>query len=63
MGHQLIAWADMTTGPAGDTVTVEDRMSEICARYGPGDQVTKFIERARPQLVAAGQSPFGSIRI
>lgn len=31
--HQVIAWADMTTGPAGQTVTVEERLDEICSRY------------------------------
>jgi putative nucleotidyltransferase with HDIG domain len=27
-------WADMTTGPHGEDVTVEERLDEICARYG-----------------------------
>jgi putative nucleotidyltransferase with HDIG domain len=45
--HQLLWWADMTTGPRGDTVTVEDRVDEICSRYGPEDLVTRFITRAR----------------
>lgn len=59
--HSVIAWADMTTGPTGLTVTVEERLDEICARYGPGDLVTRFIDRARPVLLAAGQSPTSSI--
>lgn len=59
--HPLLWWADMTTGPQGQTVTVEERLAEICDRYGPGDVVTRFIERARPVLVAAGQSPTGSM--
>lgn len=60
--HSVIWWADMTTGPAGQTVTVEERLDEICSRYGPGDVVSLFIERARPVLLAAGQSPTGSIQ-
>ena len=60
---QLVWWADMTTGPTGDTVAVEDRLDEICARYGPGDIVTRFIERARPLLTATCQSPAGSIHV
>lgn len=61
--HAVLWWADMTTGPDGADVRVEDRLSEICARYGPDDVVTRFISRARPVLVAAGQSPVGSIQV
>ena len=61
--HAVLWWADMTTGPTGQDVTVEDRLAEICERYGPGDLVTRFIVRARPRLLAAGQSPAGSIQV
>lgn len=46
-------WADMTTGPAGDTVSVHERIAEIQERYGPEDLVTVFIRQAEPELVAA----------
>ena len=61
--HAVLWWADMTTGPQGQDVTVADRLEEICARYGPGDVVTRFVNRARPMLLAAGQSPYGSIQV
>lgn len=61
-GHSVLAWADMTTGPTGATVTVEDRLAEILGRYGSDDPVTTFITKARPLLLAAGQSPMGSIQ-
>jgi hypothetical protein len=61
--HAVLWWADMTTGPQGDDLSVEDRLDEICARYGPGDLITRFIGRARPVLLAAGQSPVGSIQV
>lgn len=61
--HAVLWWADMTTGPQGEDVTVEDRLEEICSRYGPGDIVTRFIGRARAELLAAGQSPAGSIQV
>jgi hypothetical protein len=61
--HAVLWWADMTTGPQGEDVEVEERLHEICARYGPADLVTLFIERARPMLLAAGQSPTGSIQV
>lgn len=61
--HSAIAWADMTTSPTGETVTVEERLDEIQSRYGPESLVTTFIDRARPRLLAAGQSPTGSMRV
>ena len=59
----VLWWADMTTGPDGSTVTVEERLAEIESRYGPDDIVTTFIRKARPVLLAAGQSPSGSNQI
>ena len=61
--HAVLWWADLTTGPQGHAVTVENWLDEICARYGPDDVVTRFVGRTRPVLLAAGQSPVGSIRI
>lgn len=61
--HAVLWWADMTTDPQGQDVTVEHRLDEICARYGPGEVVTRFVERARSVLLAAGQSPVGSIQV
>lgn len=61
--HAVLWWADMTTGPRGDDVRVEDRLEEIRARYGPDDLITRFVQKARPVLLAAGQSPLGSIQV
>ena len=44
---------DMTTSPDGASVEPDDRLAEIQARYGPGDVVTRFIDRARPDILAA----------
>ena len=46
-------YCDLTTGPDGESLRVEERIAEIIARYGPEDLVTRFISRARPELVAA----------
>ncbi|GDY33005.1 HD domain-containing protein [Gandjariella thermophila] len=46
-------WADMTTGPDGQRLTVHERIAEIQSRYGPDDLVTWFIRQAKPELVAA----------
>ena len=46
-------YADLTTGPDGEVLTVEERLAEIAERYGPGDIVTRFVDCARPELIAA----------
>jgi HD domain len=61
--HAVLWWADMTTGPQGQDMTVEERLDEICSRYGPGAVVTRFVLRARPVLLAAGQSPTASVEV
>jgi hypothetical protein len=61
--HAVLWWADLTTSPDGEDVAVDDRLNEICARYGPNDPVTRFVERARDILIDAGQLPIGSIQV
>jgi HD domain len=55
--HSAVAdalwYADLTTGPDGGVLTVEERLAEIAERYGPTDVVTAFVELARPELIAA----------
>ncbi|MFI6215919.1 HD domain-containing protein [Nocardia brasiliensis] len=46
-------YCDLTTSPDGETVSAEDRMSEIMARYGQGSLVYEFITDAREDLLAA----------
>lgn len=61
--HAVLWWSDLTTGPTGQEVTVEDRLNEICKRYGPSDVVTRFIEYAKEPLLSAGHWPIGSIQV
>lgn len=63
LAHGVLWWADLTTGPAGEDVDVKMRLSEICARYGPNDPVTRFVEGSRGILIDAGQLPIGSIQV
>lgn len=42
----------MTTGPNGDYVQPADRLVEIRERYGPEDEVTRFVELAAPDILA-----------
>jgi hypothetical protein len=46
-------YADLTTGPDGQRFAVEARLAEIEAPYGPGDLVTRCVQCARPDMVAA----------
>ncbi len=48
-------WADLTTGPDGESVTVTERLAEIERRYGPNHLVTTSISQAKAEL-------FGSVR-
>lgn len=46
-------YCDMVTGPDGSRVRAEDRIAEITDRYGPDDLVSRFIEEANGELLAA----------
>ena len=48
-----LSFADMTTGPAGQPMTLEQRIGEIRRRYPPSDPVYRAIVRAQPLLQAA----------
>ena len=48
-----LIYADMTTGPTGETVTVTDRIAEILERYPPEHPVHQAIARASAELVAS----------
>ncbi|GAA1769309.1 HDIG domain-containing protein [Luedemannella helvata] len=46
-------YVDMTTGPDGQDYEVTARLDEVRSRYGPDHIVTRFIDRAEPDIVAA----------
>lgn len=48
-----LCYCDMTTGPAGESVTAAERLDEIQERYGRGHVVTEWAERARAEILAA----------
>ena len=43
-----LTFADMTTGPAGQPMTLDERIEEVQRRYPPSDPVHRAIVRARP---------------
>ncbi|MQA97521.1 MAG: HD domain-containing protein [Streptosporangiales bacterium] len=50
-----LLYCDMTTSPDGFPVAVPDRLTEIRSRYGPGAIVTRFINRAAPEILATAR--------
>jgi HD superfamily phosphodiesterase len=48
-----VIYCDMTTGPQGQPMTVQQRLAEIRHRYGPEHVVTRVLARSAPSLVAA----------
>jgi HD domain-containing protein len=46
-------YTDLTTGPDGQTLSVDERLREIRTRYGPKHVVTRFVDLAEPSLRAA----------
>jgi hypothetical protein len=49
-----VLWsADATTGPAGQRMSLEERVAEISERYGPDNFVTQCMTATRPALQAA----------
>lgn len=45
-----LTYCDMTSGPDGRRVTLEQRLAEVTQRYGPGHLVTKSIHAAADYL-------------
>lgn len=48
----ILTYADMTTGPTGEAVTVESRIAEILDRYPSSDPVYRAVSRSAPALKA-----------
>jgi putative nucleotidyltransferase with HDIG domain len=48
-----LTFVDMTTGPTGRPMSLDERVAEIAARYAPDDPVHRAIVRARGFLQAA----------
>jgi hypothetical protein len=48
-----LIYCDMTTGPDGQHLPVDQRIAEIRARYGPNDPVSLALTRSAPQLTNA----------
>jgi len=51
--ENALTFCDMTTGPDGQHMTVEDRIADIRARYDPRNPVSRALNRSEWQLNAA----------
>ena len=45
-----LTYCDMTSGPGGELLTLDERLAEIVTRYGPGHLVTESIQAATRYL-------------
>ncbi|MGH4002343.1 MAG: HD domain-containing protein [Pseudonocardiaceae bacterium] len=45
-----LTYCDLTTGPDGEMIKVDERITEILSRYGPEDVVHRAIAQATPIL-------------
>jgi putative nucleotidyltransferase with HDIG domain len=48
-----LIYCDLTTGPDGQRLSVEQRLADIHARYDPAHPVSRAMTRSGPQLAAA----------
>ncbi|MGW4245505.1 HD domain-containing protein [Nocardia sp. NPDC004722] len=55
VANDFVWWADMSTCPTGDPVTIDERLADIRVRYVAGSIVRTAIDRAEPLLRAAVQ--------
>ncbi|MEU5975605.1 HD domain-containing protein [Streptomyces sp. NPDC047315] len=51
--RDALTFCDMTTTPYGKLTTPTARLAEIVQRYGPDTLVSRFIQRATPEMYAA----------
>jgi hypothetical protein len=49
----VLAWADLTSSPAGERWSPEERLAEILARYPPGSVVHRAVTASLPGLLDA----------
>lgn len=47
-----LTFCDLTTGPEGFAVSVEDRLNDVLARYEPDDPVYRAVDAGREELLA-----------
>ncbi len=57
-----LTYCDMTTGAAGEPVTLAERLADIERRYGASHVVARSVRQARPELEGCVQQVEASLR-
>lgn len=60
--YDALVYCDMTTGPTGKVVTLDERLAEVLDRYEPGHDVTKALELSSPSLTACCERTLARIK-
>jgi hypothetical protein len=58
-----LTYCDMTTGPDGRPLSVEERLAEIRSRYGCGHVVDRSIKRATPRIKKSASAIRGRLLV
>lgn len=48
--YDALVFCDMTTGPRGEMLSFDERISDIYQRYGPDHEVSRALDLSRPAL-------------
>ena len=59
---RLLTYCDMTTGPTGRLVTLDERLGEVKGRYGADHIVTRALDLARPAIEVMCASAEAALR-
>jgi putative nucleotidyltransferase with HDIG domain len=51
--HDALLFCDLTIGPTGQPLSLDERLIDIRHRYGPEHRVTQFVNRAEPEFRAS----------
>jgi hypothetical protein len=57
-----LTYCDMTTGAAGEPVTLAERLADVERRYGAGHVVTRSVRQATPELERCVEQVEASLR-
>jgi hypothetical protein len=61
--YRALSYCDLTTGPDGTATTVDERVVEICERYGAGHVVSRAILMGVPEFKAIEAEIEGLLQI
>lgn len=50
--YDALVYCDLTSGPTGNAVSIQERLGDIYRRYGPDHEVARALDLSRPCLMA-----------